>query len=99
MIYYEFTIAWWIWLLLGFCLGVYVHSSRIHHTTNWLAIKILSGLIWFLRKTDPIHTAASQTKINPPSFKGKSNPRLEQEELEDLLSLNPDLSVVKRGVQ
>jgi len=62
IIFDNIDIAWWHYIIAGFCLGTYLHSHLIRHWLHWLVIRVLRGFIWMLQRTD--HELAEYLK-NP----------------------------------
>ena len=85
--------AWYAYLIIGFCIGVYIHCHHIRHWLHTLVIKILRGIIWLLQRGDPLYKKPEN--IPPPVIKSKRRDKNEvsPEDLQQWLEDNPDLSV------
>jgi len=96
IIFDSIEIAWYGYVIAGFLVGAYLHSSHFHHFIHWLIIKALHGFVWFFARTDPLYQKPEINKPIPPEFTGKNEPQLLPEELKTLLKANPDLSITRR---
>ncbi len=48
-------LAWYGWVIIGACIGLYLHNHRTRHIVHWLLIKLLRSFIWIFHKTDPLY--------------------------------------------
>ena len=101
MIWFDnIDIAWWHYIIAGFCLGAYIHSHHIRHWLHWLIIGVLRISIWMLRRTDRHYKAPrienpKPDKALPTKDYGKSGIEVGEGELATYLE-NPEISVAKR---
>jgi len=65
IIFDNIDIAWWHYIIAGFCLGCYIHSHLIRHCLHWLVIRVLRGFIWMLQRTDHHYKAPRLEKSKP----------------------------------
>lgn len=94
-----YEIPFYYYILAGFIIGTYTHSRHVHHWIHWTAIKVLSGIIWFLVFTDPLykkpkHVKTTESKVSPA--KPAKGIEVEDKELARLLKNienNPDVSI------
>lgn len=100
IIFDNIDIAWWHYIIAGFCLGSYIHSYLIRHCLHWLVIKVLRGFIWMLQRTDHHYKAPKVEKPKPNKplsarTYSTSDVEVGEGELAEFLK-NPDVSVAKR---
>jgi len=102
IIFDNIDIAWWHYIIAGFCLGIYIHNYHIRHCLHWLIIGVLRIFIWMLRKSDRHYKAPKVERTKPPAGKvspvrdyGTSGVEVDEGELAEYLK-NPEISVAKR---
>ena len=66
IIFNNIDILWYHYVIAGFCFGLYMHSYRFHHAIHWMFVKVLSGFIFLLQKTDPLYQEPEKVKTKPP---------------------------------
>lgn len=104
IIFDNIDIAWWHYIIAGFCLGAYMHSHLIRHCLHWLIIRMLRCFIWMLQRTDHHYKAPRPEKPRadkalPANTTGRNyntaGVEVGEGELAEYLE-NPEISVAKR---